>query len=96
MYKFHIEGMIKEIGRILGLSQEDERLVRCALNDYWVDKVAMTWNTEDVYAVAADLDIEITKEQAIDALHFAFDNHNANQGINWNTIEFALNHVQRK
>lgn len=50
------------------------------------DQIAIYWCIEDVLAV----DNTITKTQARDILQALKDNHDANEGINWDIIGYAI------
>ncbi len=60
------------------------------LADYWADKIAIVWGTEDVKSTMADWhDVEvdtISDEMALEVLQTVFENHDCNYGISWETI----------
>ncbi|MEL6113006.1 MAG: hypothetical protein AAFR20_09385 [Pseudomonadota bacterium] len=49
------------------------------------DTITISWHIKDVLEVRPDL----TDEQARKVLHHAKDSHDANCGINWDTLEIA-------
>jgi len=48
------------------------------------------WHTIDVKQRAGELGVDLTDEQATEVAQRICDNHDANQGINWDTIDAAL------
>jgi len=49
-----------------------------------------TWTTEDVYSCAEDNDLSINEDIAIKTLELMARSHDANIGINWNSMLFAI------
>lgn len=89
MYKFHIEEMADNVMEKLNLLDVSNReKILSGLQEYWNDKVAMIWTIYDIqeYAMRND-DLEISDEDARNILNDIFDNHDAEYGINWITID---------
>ena len=55
-----------------------------------------TWCIDDVEQQAKQMDITLTYKQKIDVLGLVLSNHDANYGINWETISDAIEEVQRE
>jgi hypothetical protein len=49
------------------------------------DHIALVWSVEDVLSVAP----ELTAEQAREVLYHVKRNHDADRGVNWDTLRFA-------
>ena len=63
------------------------------LSNYWADKIAVIWCTDDVHGIQDDFDQEtekssLTDEQAQEILLSAFENHDCNNGITWETLHY--------
>jgi hypothetical protein len=54
-----------------------------------LDEIAIIWNRDDVQSIRPDL----TDSQASDVLNYLKDNHDANSGINWATIEVVADNL---
>jgi hypothetical protein len=57
--------------------------LRETLQDEITEEIAITWHIEDVQSVRSDL----SDQQASDVLIHLKKNHDATEGINWDTIE---------
>ena len=71
----------------------DQKQVELVLQKYWEDKVAVVWTSVDVHAVQDDFDEDeqtssLSEEQAQSILQKAFDKHDANVGITWESLRF--------
>jgi hypothetical protein len=51
------------------------------------------WHLVDVEACAKNIDVELTDDQAIDVMVHLAKNFDANEGINWDVIQYAIEHV---
>lgn len=51
------------------------------------------WHVEDVMSQAEDLGVELTEDQAIEVLYWLAKCHDANYGINWGSIDSAIQFV---
>lgn len=71
----------------------DQKQVELVLQKYWEDKVAVVWTSVDVHAVQDDFDEDnetssLSNEQAQSVLQRAFDKHDANEGITWESLRY--------
>jgi len=57
------------------------------------DYIDIRWHVEDIEMCAEDNEIEITREQALEALLNLKHNHDATVGINWDVILCEINEV---
>jgi len=60
------------------------------LNNYMEYKITITWNDDDVRHVASQMGVLLSNEQIINVLDYVEHNHDANYGINWDTIQWAI------
>ena len=62
--------------------------------------ISITWDMTDVIEQAKSRDITITEDQACDILEMMLNEHDANVGINWETIDvcidYYLNELKKK
>ena len=71
----------------------DQKQVELILSQYWTDKVAVVWTTDDIHAVQDNFDEDtetssLSEEQAESILQKAFDKHDANVGITWESLRY--------
>ena len=59
------------------------------LNDH-SDFINITWCADDVLSVADERGLELSQDQCLEVLDYLENNHDANYGISWLTIECAL------
>ncbi|PSB31377.1 hypothetical protein [Chlorogloea sp. CCALA 695] len=91
MYDHHIKDMATSLVEA-GLATDREQ-VELVLSQYWADKVAVVWTTEDVHSVQDDFDeneqtSSLSEEQAQSVLQKAFDKHDASEGITWESLRY--------
>ena len=53
-------------------------------------EICIVWSTQDVLQTAKNMNVELTSEEADDVLMTVEHNHDANHGISWDTIEWAV------
>ena len=53
-------------------------------------EIHITWCTEDVLETAKEMGVKLTTEEADDVLLTVEHNHDANHGISWDTIQWAI------
>lgn len=56
------------------------------------DWIASWWHIDDVKCLVDD-ENEPSNDTCREVLHLAIENHDANQGINWDTLRYFLDHV---
>lgn len=61
--------------------------------DREIDWAFSPWHVDDISLRAEDIGEILTRDEALDALEFCIDNHDANIGINWDSIDFAINEI---
>ena len=57
------------------------------------DEIKITWSIEDVLQQAENDGIEITREEAGDVLELLLKNHDASNGISWDTLDYYIGEV---
>lgn len=60
------------------------------LDGYWCDRIAVVWTVEDVHRQFNARGLAMTDDLAAYILGALLDDHDANHGINWSTIDSAL------
>lgn len=83
---------------------EEIEAIRYACNDYLrgkdVDSIDITWCVDDVFTLMYDEEQENYTEEdyetAREVLQFVYNNHDANIGVNWDTLQWALDKVQSR
>ncbi len=96
MYQHHIKDMAKSLVAS-GLATDSNRVEK-VLTNYWADKVAIVWSSDNVRAAIGEQydqhvneqnqESLITEDQAREALLMAFENHDAEYGIVWETLRY--------
>lgn len=91
MYEHHIKDMASSLVEA-GLATDGQQ-VELILSQYWADKVAVVWTTDDVHSVQDDFDEDtgsssLPEEQAINVLQEAFNSHDADNGITWESLRY--------
>jgi hypothetical protein len=71
----------------------DQKQVELVLSQYWADKVAVVWTTNDVHNIQDNFDEDeqtssLSEEQAQNILQKAFEKHDADVGITWESLRF--------
>ena len=87
----HIEEMARGLLEA-GLTTDGQQ-VELVLSQYWANKVAVVWTTEDVHSVQDDFDeneqtSSLSEEQAQSILHKALDKHDTSEGITWESLRY--------
>lgn len=91
MHHHNVQGMASSLVEA-GLVK-DQKQAELVLSAYWADKVAIIWCIDDVHGIQKDCDKEtgkssLTDEQAQEILLSAFDEHDCNNGITWDSLHY--------
>jgi len=86
MYDFHIKDQVQALVKAEIISEDQVDKATGVLNRYWEDTIAITWNVDDVQAVARNRGKRLSKEKARDILQTILHKHDANIGVNWEVI----------
>jgi hypothetical protein len=85
------DSMIEDMAEFLATSlQLENNKVLNVLHRYWVDKIASVWQVDDLLEAALNLGRPITREDAIEVLKDAYDDHDPELGISWNFLVASL------
>ena len=91
MFDHEKETLTNCVAKALKLkTKKDKEAIRKGVEDYFKDKIAMSWNIEDVMHVAEEEDMKISDDDALYILNLCMNEHDANDGINWDTIRYWL------
>jgi hypothetical protein len=52
------------------------------------------WDLEDIQNQAENMDIQLSKDQALKVMYWIAKTHDANYGINWDSIDSAIEFVK--
>jgi hypothetical protein len=75
-------------GVVSGLNQ----LIRHLEEVDTYEKIYIEWGIEDVFS----LDPTLTRDQAVEVLELAEHYHDANYGINWDTLDHYIDDVKKR
>ena len=70
-------------------AQRMEEQMRRAIDSKWL---ALWWHVDDVYDAAEGE--ELTEEEAIAVLELLDESHDANEGVNWYTVQWAIEQIK--
>jgi hypothetical protein len=87
MHDHHIEDMVRRLGPVLN----DKAKALKILRRYWMKRMALVWEVEDVHRAANELELALTDKEAISVLETLHHQHNAQYGIKW---EDLTTHIQ--
>lgn len=81
---------ITEMVRALRPVLKDEAKAEAILRRYWTNRIAIVWVTEDVHRAANERGVAVTRKEARQILQQLLDKHDAQYGINWETLVEAI------
>ena len=98
MYDFTIQEMSDRVFAMIadkgiGLTKITNEDVRNTLKSYWEDKIAVTWEIQDVDAVLIEDGYDekyLSRDGKINVLARVFDHHDAEYGVSWNTLKESM------
>jgi hypothetical protein len=86
MCDHHIEEMLRKLRPALKTRNKAKHI----LERYWSDKIAIVWDTEDVFRAANEREVALTKKEAIKLLNELHDHHNAQCGLKWEDLTTTI------
>jgi hypothetical protein len=89
MNSHEIEDMIKALDKCNCIAPNKIETVREVLEKFWSNQIALVWGVEDVQEVRRDL----TKQQCREVLREVLHDHNADIGVNWETLKETADHM---
>ena len=60
------------------------------LTDFWADRIALVWTTQDVHRAANEAKTVLTEQQARTILRSLHDNYRAQYGLEWRDMSEAV------
>lgn len=87
MHSHQMEELAMEITEATGA---DPAIVREVLENYWSDKIAITWAEVDLAGTALKQGRIVSSKTAMEILHDVQHHHDAELGVTWLTLEIAL------
>lgn len=92
MFNIKLKELISELenGKI-SIKKLEEDIQELAKDEFYNQEtqVAIPWSIEDIKNDRPDL----TDEECLDVLHVAIDEHDANNGINWDILQYHTNRL---
>ena len=86
MHEHNIVEMLEKLTPALKSRRKAEEILR----NYWSDKMAIIWSTEDVHRAANERETVLTKEEARAILTDLHQHHNAQYGLQWKDVYEAI------
>ncbi len=87
MNDYIIEATVLELLPVLKSCKK----ARHILEQFWSDKMAIIWDTEDVHRAANESEVALTHQEAGTVLHTLHEQHNAQYGLKWQDF---TDHIQ--
>jgi hypothetical protein len=82
MHTYIIEDMVKKLRPAL----KDKARALKILNRYWVNKMALVWDTADVHQAANEIEVALTEKEAVQVLRALHLHYNPQLGLRWEDI----------
>ena len=83
----YIKDMVASLSSIL----KDKFRAQRILKKYWSQKMAVVWSVEEVYRAANEIEVALTRTEAVQVLQTLLNQHNPQYGIKWEDI---TSHIQ--
>lgn len=83
MYQFHINDMVNRLEKAKIISPSQRKETYTAINDYWKDRIAISWCTDDVIETAKQDKIRISNTEARKILQIILNNNDAEYGVTY-------------
>ena len=85
-----MEHLINELLNILRPALKSATKADHILRDYWADKIALLWSTEDVHRAANENKTVLTETQARELLTQLNNRYNPQNGLRWSDLPEAI------
>jgi hypothetical protein len=89
MHEHIINAMVEKLQPALKSRKKAQNI----LEQFWSDKMALIWDTEDVHRAANEAGMALTNPEARDVLKALHQQHNAQYGLRWQDL---TDHIQEK
>ena len=90
MYTHHLDNMAQNLVEKGIITAENKQSAVNAMRKTWKDKIALSWDIEDVHRTAHNMGETVTDAQAREVLGELLDKHDANYGVDWTAIELQI------
>lgn len=87
MHDYMLDEMAEAVSKKCGIRLDD---AFNALIGYWQDKIACTWDVDEMLEAAGRAGKPITRADAVELLKRVFDQYDPELGITWLTLDVAL------
>ena len=87
-----MENLITELLDKLCPVLKSRRKARVLLDDYWADRIALIWTTQDVHRAANENRLVLTEAEARELLRDLHLHHNPQYGLRWSDV---AEHIQQ-
>jgi hypothetical protein len=77
-----IQEMVQKLRPVLKDRAKAERL----LERYWRDKIAIVWTAKQVHTAANEMEMALTRKEAVQILQHFQQTHNKQEGVRWADI----------
>ena len=77
---------IIEMLAALGPTLKSRKKAQALLRNYWSDKIAIIWSTEDVHRAANERETVLTAKEAREVLQELLEHHNPQYGLQWKDV----------
>jgi len=84
------EHTIIEMLTALTPALKSRRKTEALLRNYWSDKMALIWTTQDVHRAANERETVLTEAEAKEILMELHQHHNAQYGLQWKDVYEAI------
>ena len=87
-----MEDLITELLDKLCPALSSRRKARLLLDDYWANRIALIWSTQDVHRAANEKRLVLTEVEARELLRALHLHHNPQYGLRWSDV---AEHIQQ-
>ena len=87
-----MEYLITELLEKLGPTLKSRRNAKLLLDDYWADRIALIWSTQQVHRAANEKRLVLTEAEARELLRTLHLHHNPQYGLRWSDV---AEHIQQ-
>ena len=87
-----MDNLITELLELLRPVLKSRRRAKQLLDDYWADRIALIWTTQQVHRAANEKRLVLTEAEARDLLRQLHLHHNPQYGLRWSDV---AEHIQQ-
>lgn len=84
--------LITELLTVLAPALKSRAKAEQLLTEYWADKIALVWTTQQVHRAANEVKTVLTEAQARQLLHELHQAYDPQYGLDWETLVGHLQH----